>query len=413
MQDVTEQSQTQAALEESNRRLEETLTELRSTQAQAVRQGRLQALGTMASGVAHDFNNALGPILGYSDILLTYPETLDDKRRTTDYLRIINTSAKDAAAVVNRLKEFYRHREDSEVLQPVDLNQTIGEALSLTQPRWKDMAQAKGGAINLLTELHSDLPLIAGGESNLRTVLTNLVLNAVDAMPKGGTLTISTKPHDEWVRIDVSDTGTGMTEDVMTRAFEPFFTTKGEDGTGLGLAMVFGTVERHGGKIDIQSEPGRGSTFSLFLPVLETSAKVDQLPDRQKPPRSLHVLVADDESVMQHLLGDYLERDGHTVTVAADGQEALQKFRSGEFDLVITDRGMPVLGGDDLAAAISAASDVPVIMVTGFGGMMVAAGERPPGVSFTLSKPVAISALRDAISSVLPEWESKLEEPDD
>ena len=252
VEDVTEQRQTQAALEESNRRLEETLTELRSTQEQVIRQERLQALGTMASGVAHDFNNALGPILGYSDILLTYPEALDDKGRATEYVRTINTSAKDAAAVVDRLREFYRQREDTEVMQPVNLNQAIREVISLTQPRWKGMAQAKGGTINLLTELHSNPPLIEGDESNLRTALTNLVLNAVDAMPKGGTLTISTRPQGEWVRIGVSDTGTGMTEDVRRRALEPFFTTKGEDGTGLGLAMVLGIVERHGGKIDIQ-----------------------------------------------------------------------------------------------------------------------------------------------------------------
>ena len=281
VQDVTEERQTQVKLEETNRRLEETLSELQSNQEQMVRQERLNALGTMASGIAHDFNNALGPILGYSDILLTYPETLDDKNQTSEYMRAINTSAKDAATVVDRLREFYRHREDTELLLPVDLNQVAREAISLSQPRWKGMAQAKGSNIVIRSELASDLPLVEGNESNLRTVLTNLILNAVDAMPEGGTLTISTQQVGEWVQVGVSDTGVGMTDQVRSRALEPFFTTKGDSGTGLGLAMVFGIVNRHGGEIDIESQVGKGSTFLVRLPVRTATPTVTQQPGQE------------------------------------------------------------------------------------------------------------------------------------
>ena len=339
VQDVTEERQTQVALEATNRRLEEALAELRSTQDQLVQQERLNALGTMASGVAHDFNNALSPILGYCDILLTYPKVLDDKSQTAEYIRTISTAAKDAAAVVDRLREFYRHREDAELFQVVDLNQLVIDAISLSQPRWQAMAQAAGSHIELQTDLTPDLPLVAGNQSDLRTVLTNLIFNAVDAMPNGGTLTISTRMSGERVQLGVSDTGVGMTDQVRSRAFELFFTTKGDSGTGLGLAMVFGIVNRHGGEIDLESEVGKGSSFSIRLPMQKETPVVAKQLEIERVSRSLHILLADDDPAVRKLLGDYLSRDGHTIESVADGQAALTKFQEGEFDLVITDRG--------------------------------------------------------------------------
>ncbi len=400
---TVELTATNESLEETNQRLEETLAELRSTQERMIQQERLKALGTMASGIAHDFNNALGSILGYSDVLLTFPETLDDNAQTTEYIRTINTSAKDAAAVVDRLREFYRHRDDGEVLQPIDVNSVVREAISMSQPRWKGMAQAEGVDIELRTELASDIPQIGGNESNLRSALTNLIFNAVDAMPEGGTLTISTDREDGWVRIVVVDTGTGMSEETKSRALEPFFSTKEERGTGLGLATVFGIVSRHGGRIDFTSELGKGTEFTVLLPLPRSTLAAKDDPEDQTMTRTLHILVAEDEPKMQRLLSEYLTRDGHTVELAPDGVEALRKFSEGDFDLVITDRGMPNMNGDELAVAIRAGSEVPIIMATGFGGMMLASGERPVGVDFTLGKPIAIAALRKAINSVIKE----------
>ena len=404
LKDRTEElTNSNESLGEANRRLEETLAELQSAQEHMIQQERLKALGTMASGIAHDFNNALGPIVGYSDILLTYPETLDDKEKTTQYVRTMNTSAKDAAAVVDRLRDFYRYREDKELLQQVDLNHIVREAISLSQPRWKGMAQAEGLEIDLQPELAPDLPLIQGDESGLRSVLTNLIFNAVDAMPDGGILKISTQPKGDWIEVAVSDTGTGMTEDVRKRALEPFFTTKSERGTGLGLAPVSGIVGRYGGRVEIESELGKGSVFTVRLPLPSEIKGTIEETEEEKISRSLHVLVAEDAPDMGSLLNDYLTSDGHTVQLATDGRAALKNFEAGAFDLVVTDRGMPHLSGDQLAEAIRAISDVPIIMVTGFGGMMMASGERPTGVDFILSKPVAIASLRKAIVNVLKE----------
>ena len=340
------------SLEESNKRLEETLAELRSTQEQMIQQERLKALGTMASGIAHDFNNALGPIVGYSDILLAHPQTLDDKEKTKEYLRTMNTSAKDAAAVVDRLRDFYRYREDNEFLQLVDLNDIVREAISLSQPRWKVMTQAEGKEIDLQAELAHDLPAIQGNESDLRSVLTNLIFNAVDAMPLGGVLMISTNQVGDWVQIEVSDTGTGMTEEVKKQALEPFFTTKAEGGTGLGLAMmVSGIVKRFGGLLNIESELDKGSKFTVSLPLPSGIEATAEQKEDEKISRSLHVLVAEDAPDMGSLLSDYLVRDGHTVQLATDGRAALMKFQEEVFDLVITDRGMPRLSGDQLVEA--------------------------------------------------------------
>ena len=222
-------------------------------------------------------------------------------------------------------------------------------------------------------------------------------------MPDGGTLTLSTHNMDGWVRIGVSDTGIGMDDETKSRALEPFYTTKAEGGTGLGLATVFGIVGRHGGRLDFKSESGKGTEFTVLLPVDKATTKRVTPREQKKTSRKLSVLVAEDEPRMQDLLGDYLKRDGHTVESAPDGLVALRKFQAGDFDLVITDRGMPNMSGDELASAIRTNSDVPIIMVTGFGGMMVASEERPVGVDFTVSKPVGIAALRNAILNVLRE----------
>ena len=224
---------------------------MKQTQQNIIQQERLRALGQMASGIAHDFNNALTPILGFSELLLKRSEGLDDRDTVERYLRMMNMAAQDAATVVgnSRLREFYRKREEGENFAPASLHDLVGQAISLTQPRWKDEAQAKGITIKMETDLQ-EVPLIIGDESELREALTNLVFNAVDAMPDGGTITLRTRRDGNQVVLEVSDTGTGMTEEVRQRCLDPFFTTKGahtSSRTGMGLAMVYGIVQRHEG----------------------------------------------------------------------------------------------------------------------------------------------------------------------
>ena len=239
---------------DSNSQLSEALETLKATQEHLVHQERLSALGTMASGIAHDFNNALSPIFGYSEFLLEDADGFDES--TVKYLQEIRTSAQDAGAVVSRLREFYRERDGSELMAPVNLNDVVARVISLTQPKWRDMALANGIDIQLITQLADDLPEISGDEAELRSVLGNLVFNAVDAMPEGGTITLKTFQDGQEVILEVADTGTGMRDEVLKRAMEPFFTTKEERGTGMGLAMVYGSLQRHEGELEVESEVG-------------------------------------------------------------------------------------------------------------------------------------------------------------
>ena len=398
VRDITERKRAEEALRESNRRLEETLAELSATQRQVLQQERLRALGQMASGIAHDFNNALTPVLGFSELLLDRPGNLDNKEKVTRYLQMINTAALDAANVVRRLREFYRSREENEILLPIKLNELVEQAINLTQPRWKDQALASGITIRIETDL-KPLPLVAGNEAELREVLTNLIFNAVDAMPEGGTITLRTRADVEHVALEVSDTGIGMTDEVRQRCLEPFFSTKGERGTGLGLAMVYGIIQRHHGTLLIESEPGQGTSIIIRLPVqMEQKGEV-RGQDEERPSRRLQILVVDDEPQVREVVTAYLTGDGHSVETATNGREGLEKFLVGWFDVVVTDQGMPEMSGDQLAGAIKrVAPKKPVILLTGFGDLMIAAGDRPSGVDIILSKPVTLNALRQALA---------------
>jgi CheY-like chemotaxis protein/anti-sigma regulatory factor (Ser/Thr protein kinase) len=243
-----------------------------------------------------------------------------------------------------------------------------------------------------------EIARISGNVAELREVLTNLIFNAVDAMPDGGTLTLRTYEKNGRVILEVTDTGIGMDEVVRQHCLEPFFTTKGANGTGLGLAMVYGIIQRHSGAVELESQPQVGTTFTLSFPV--AGLVTDQTPETKATiGRPLRVLVVDDEPVLCQLLFEYLKSDWHTVETATSATQALEKFRLGSFDLVITDRLMPEMSGDDLAAAIKAmAPQQPVVMVTGF----VNDDElSDSGGNIVLSKPISLLSLRQAITSAI------------
>jgi nitrogen fixation negative regulator NifL len=401
IEDITQHRRSEDELRESKQSLERALQELRAAHDQVVQQERLRALGTMASGIAHDFNNALAAILGFTELLCNRPENLADTKKTLRYLQMINTAAQDAGIVVNRLREFYRQRDEGEVFAPVDLNKLIEQAVSLTQPKWKNQAEAKGVTIRVVTEFERIRP-VAGSEAGLREALTNLIFNAVDAMPQGGTITVRTRSANSRVIMEVADTGMGMTEEVRQRCLEPFFTTKGDRGTGLGLSMVYGILQRHRGSVEIETAPGKGTTFRLSLPAAQEkppTCKRDSAPASIRP---LRVLLVDDEDIVCQILREYLVEDGHVVETAANGHEALDKLPKAAFDVVILDRAMPGLSGDQTALAIKELKpELPVILLTGFGNMMQAAGETPPGIDLVLGKPVTIAGLRSALAQVV------------
>jgi CheY-like chemotaxis protein len=246
-------------------------------------------------------------------------------------------------------------------------------------------------------------PFVAGQESALREVLTNLIFNSVDAMPQGGRISLETSIDGDDAVIRVRDNGTGMTESVRQRCLEPFFSTKGERGTGLGLSMVYGIIERHRGKLEIESAPGRGTTFTIRLPMTDTSSIRDPKSFAQGASKSfLNVLIIDDEPRVLEVVSAYLRCDGHSVSTAAGGREGLEKFRRNRFDLVVLDRVMPEMSGDQTARFIKQVNDrIPVIMLTGFGALIEVSGSQPAAVDVVLSKPVTLDALRKTIGKLL------------
>jgi len=289
------------------------------------------------------------------------------------------------------------------------------QVVELTRSRWSDMPQQRGIVIDVDCELADDLPAVRGVEGELREALVNLVFNAVDAMPDGGALTLRTRPVPapepgaapataRAAQVEVIDTGVGMGDDTRRRCLEPFFTTKGERGTGLGLAMVYGIVQRHGADIEIDSVVGRGTTVRLSFPVAALAAAALP-PTPQAPASRLRILVVDDDPIVLKSLLDTLEADGHALVAEDDGRRAVATFRAacgtvGEaFDIVITDLGMPHLDGRQVADAIKQASKTtPVILLTGWGQRLAAEGDIPAGVDVVLSKPPNLAELRAALS---------------
>ena len=243
---------------------------------------------------------------------------------------------------------------------------------------------------------------MSGEEFAIRELLTNLIFNAVDAMPDGGTITLGTMMDGSSVRLSVSDTGTGMSEEVKRRCLEPFFTTKGAGGTGLGLAMVQGIVQRHNGTVDIESNLGHGTTFIIRFPI-QRAGKTPIMPAQVSAvSRSLHVLVVDDEPLLCAITEAFLMDDGHTVETVNSGAAALERLKTGQFALVITDRAMPGMNGDQLAAAIhQSVPSLPVILMTGFGDIMHSANEMPPHINAILSKPLTQASLRTALAKAI------------
>jgi CheY-like chemotaxis protein len=351
----------------------------------------------MASGIAHDFNNALAPILGFSELLLRRPEHLRNEEKARGYIEMIHTAADDSAKIVARLREFYRYREENDIFTPVSLNDLIQQVISLTQPRWKDQAQAHGVYLTMKTELEN-IPTIAGNEAELREMLFNVVFNAIDAISKEGTITFRTSMRGESALLQVADTGSGMTEEVRSRCLEPFFSTKDEHGTGLGLGIVYGIIRRHDGTIEIDSAPGKGATVSILLPLYKEQARPPIPEPAGMMERPLHLLVVEDEPLVREVIEVYLREDNHIVQTAANGREGLEKYRAGTFDIVLTDRAMPEVNGDVLAAEIKKINPhQPVILLTGFGDLMIGSGEKPEGVDLVVSKPFSLNSLREAL----------------
>jgi CheY-like chemotaxis protein/anti-sigma regulatory factor (Ser/Thr protein kinase) len=367
----------------------------------------------MASGIAHDINNAISPIALYTESLLEREPGLSERAR--GYLGTIQTAIEDVAETVARMREFYRPREAELVLARVACNRLIEQVINLTRARWSDLPQQRGVVIQLHTELADNLPDVMGSEVEIRDALTNLIFNAVDAMPDGGTLSLRTRvvagsssgEAAGYVHVEVTDTGVGMDEETRRRCLEPFYTTKGERGTGLGLAMVYGMVQRHSADLEIDSAVRRGTTVRLIFAVADAPALgTQQSPQLQQPTRRLRILLVDDDPLLIKSLRDILEQEGHHVTVADGGQKGIDAFtasvtRGPQFAVVITDLGMPYVDGRKVAASVKAASaHTPVILLTGWGRRLLADNDIPAHVDRVLSKPPRLAEVRAALAEL-------------
>jgi PAS domain S-box-containing protein len=387
--------------------LRQAYEDLRQTQQAVMQQERLKALGQMASGIAHDINNAISPVALYTQYLVETEPNLSERGR--ECLKTIEQAVDDVAETVARMREFYRPRKPQLTLTRVDLNLLVQQVVNLTRARWSDMPQQRGIVIQMETVLQPGLPAIMGVESEIREALTNLVFNAVDAMPEGGTLRLRTgtleRGSERQVQLEVSDTGIGMDADTRRRCLEPFFTTKGERGTGLGLAMVYGIAQRHGAEIEIDSEPGRGTSIRLSFNIHSgAAAGPGQTARLPAPPARLRILVVDDDPLLLKSLRDILENDGHLVAASSGGQAGIDAFlqaqeRREPFAVVITDLGMPHVDGRKVAGAVKAASPAtPVILLTGWGQRLVAEEDVPAHVDRLLNKPPKLAELREALA---------------
>ncbi len=374
--------------------------ELGAAQDQLVRTEKLRALGEMASGVAHDFNNVLASILGRAQLLLERVE--DVKLR--QWLMVIERAAMDGARTVRRLQDFTGIRRDQPAVA-VDLNQVVQQVLETTESIWRQDRRRGGVEIEVVTDLAEGLPAVAGDPAELREAFTNLVLNAVDAMPGTGTLTLRTGTTDGQVEVEVRDTGTGIPEHIREKIFDPFFTTKGPKGTGLGLSMAYGILQRHNGRITVESAEGRGTIFRLRFPAAVSGAvrEAAPLPAASAGLVSLHCLVVDDEEEVGDVVADILTTAGHTAVTARNGREAVDRFRAEHFDLVFTDLAMPGMTGWQVARAIKdQAPAVPVVMMSGFGVEVAGEDLHTHGVDLVLSKPLQIRDVLRALASTRP-----------
>lgn len=398
--DITELKHKDGELIEKNMVLSKALSNLKRVQEELVKHERLRALGEMSTGIAHDFNNALMPIVGYADMLLNHPEMLDDRKGTLDMLMEMSISAKGAATAVRRLREFFRPVSESD-RESVNLRTIAETSIAMTRPKWREEKAAQGVIIEVVPEVE-DVPAVSANGFELRTVMGNLIFNAVDAMPGGGKITVRCYRKGNNVVVQVADNGTGMAPDVLRRCLEPFFTTKGAHGSGLGLSMAYGVVRRYGGNIDLASSEGEGTTVTLRFPV-ESKPAVAAVPSAsaaQADVGRLNILVIDDEASARSFITKVLRSQGYVVESAETGAGGILKFQDRKFDLVITDRAMPDMSGDKVAMTVkSKTPGCPVIMLTGFGNIMKEEGESPVSVDLVLGKPTDMTELINAVKS--------------
>ena len=368
---------------------------------------KLRSLGELAGGVAHNFNNTLAVILGRTQLLGRSFETLigkQERRKSIDDLKkslaIIEKAAFDGVDTVRRIQEFSRKRGDDKNFTGVDLNEVIEHTLEFTKVRWKDEAGAKGIKINIQKELSLIFP-IEGSGSELREVFINIMNNALDAMPKGGQISIKTFVENSHVVVLVKDSGIGIPKDIKDKIFDPFFTTKGVQSTGLGMSASYGIINRHRGTITVDSVEGQGTTFFVKFPKLEKVIKEKEKPIANEQ-NGTSILVVEDEEGVRTILKDILEDGGYKVEVAPNGKKGIKLFQEKKFNLVFTDLGMPGMSGWQVAEEIKKMNGkTKVALVTGWEVDLNNNELKKCGVDLVINKPFQMNQILGSVKEMM------------
>jgi diguanylate cyclase (GGDEF)-like protein len=394
--------------------------DLKITQKRMIKNERLRSVGEMASGMVHDFNNVLSAILGTVDILASRTDLPSDTREDLENLQ---ASASEGLHSVQRLQSFLAPTDPDEQGRQC-LSQLIRDALQLTRARWKDEAQVWSSGYVVLNTVPEDFPVF-GNATELKELFVNLILNAVDAMPDGGTLSFVAEDTGPFVRVSVSDTGCGMNPETLRQVYDPFFTTKSDRSSGLGMHLVYSIIKRHGGRIELESTPGRGTRVHLFFPSLDgtdsditTNLKGLGIPEAVAQPkthvensdvapaadRRLHFLLVDDERVVREVYGRMLANLGHEVDTAHDGAEASTLINTNRYDAVITDISMPEVSGWEFARHVrKTVPDVAVVLLSGWGKSFSSELLESCGVRHVLSKPVKPAEFKELARMIASE----------
>ncbi|MDR4497719.1 MAG: response regulator [Candidatus Scalindua sp.] len=377
------------------------ITDRKQREEKILQSEKLKAMGVMTSGITHEFNNILAIIKGFTLLL---KEKYGDHKEVIDKISIILKSVDDGVEIVNRMQEFTRSEVDRSELKPVDVREILEQVIEFSMPRLKTISEANGITYYIDRKGMRKVPEVSGNSTELREVILNIINNSLDAMPEGGRLTLRTCKKDDRVIMSISDTGEGMGEDVLKNIFDPFFTTKSPKGTGLGMSVSYGIIKRHGGKIEVISRIGKGSTITIRLPVSNNTSNLyaTDVTQKQEPGvMNLNILVVDDEQAVCELLVEFLSQEGHKVKSVCCGSEAIKLLKMDSFDLVLCDLVMPDISGRGVIKILDTLDKRPKVgLITGWSEKIQPSYKEDLKVDFIVKKPFSFSELSKEINDV-------------
>jgi len=382
------------------------LTERKRIENALLQSEKMKSMGMLTSGIAHEFNNILAIVKGFA---LQIKKKCGDDKKLEKRVDTIIKASNDGVEIVRRMREYTNREMDSANLVLTDMNDLIKQVIDFTMPRWQNIAHANGIHYKIDTDCFKDVLYVMGNQSELREVLINIINNALDAMPDGGSLSFRTWEKENTAFVRISDTGVGMEKNVKKNIFDPFFTTKVGVGTGLGMSMVYGIITKHRGKIDVESEEGNGSTFTIRLPMSEETVmpEVALVSEQEIKADSLRILIVDDEQNICDLLSECFLEDGHNVKSVCSGAMAIKLLETEDFDLVLSDLVMPEVSGYDIINAVSKLEKRPKVgIITGWEEPYRTEDKWKLKADFVIRKPIDFQELTLCINNVLSKYSS-------